>query len=195
MIKSLSFSQEEILKSIKELYCPDGFEVDLTFGNGGFWKDMILPKYCFDKEPLKDFVVEADSTKVPLPDDSVSSVVFDPPFLTYIKNGREHNSIMGKRFGGYWTYDELSSHYFDTLIECQRILKKNGIMVFKCQDIIHNHKMVPTHMNVWVWALSVGLQLKDIFILGAKHKMAANKKGKQQHARVFQSYFLVFEKV
>jgi hypothetical protein len=194
MIKSLSYSQDEILESIKTLYCPNGFEVDLTYGNGGFWKTLERPKYCFDKEVLADFVIEADSTNIPLPNDSVSSVVFDPPFLTYINKGREHNSIMGKRFGGYWTYDELRDHYTKTINECSRILKKKGILVFKCQDIIHNHKFHPTHLGVMISAEVLGFDTKDIFVLGATHKMPVNTKGKQQHARVYQSYFLVLEK-
>lgn len=193
MIKSLSFDQQEILSAIQELYCPNGFDVDLTYGNGGFWSDTNRPAYCFDKEPLADFVVEADSTNIPLVNNHVSSIVFDPPFLTYIKQGRSHDSIMGKRFGGYWSYKELEEHYSKTLDECHRVLKPKGILVFKCQDIIHNHKFHATHVNVINWARDKGLDLKDIFILGAKHRMPVNIKGKQQHARNFQSYFLVFE--
>lgn len=67
-------------------------------------------------------------------------------------------------------------------------------MVFKCQDIIHNHRMHCTHYNVIKWAECEGFRLVDLFILTAKSRMPGPQKGKQRHARVWHSYFLVFEK-
>jgi hypothetical protein len=196
VIKSVYESQTAILGAIQALHCPNGFECDLTYGNGGFWKGITEPQLCFDKQPLADHVIEADSTDLPLDDDSLNNLVFDPPFLTYVKNGREHGNsdkmVMSKRFSGYWSYDELATHYAHTLKEAARVLKKKGIMVFKCQDIIHNHKMHCTHHNILVWASSM-FRLKDLFILTAKHRMS--RKVKQQHARIYHSYFLVLEKV
>jgi tRNA G10 N-methylase Trm11 len=198
MIKSVSDNQTEILKSIQELYCPGGFDCDLTYGNGGFWKELTQPKHCFDLEPLQPHVVKANSWDVPLGDASLNNAVFDPPFLTYIKKGREHaggKMIMAQRFGGYYNYTELVNHYYSTLEECSRLLKKNGILVFKCQDIIHNHVMHCTHYNVIKWALDWNFRLEDLFILAKKHRMPRPQRGKQKHARVYHSYFLVFKKM
>ena len=195
-IKSFSFDQEEILLSILRLNNLDKFDVDLTYGNGMFYKNIAKPDYRYDLQPLSEDVEKADSRSVPLPNDFVRSVVFDPPFLTYIRNSREHNSIMARRFSGYYTYGELSDHYMSTLKECHRILKKRGILVFKCQDIVHNHKLHPTHINVTMWANDVGFRLKDLFVLAAKNRMGIpnSKLRAQKHARIFHSYFLVFEK-
>ena len=44
-IKSCYESQDEILNAIQKLYCQDGFECDLTYGNGVFWKNITRPKY------------------------------------------------------------------------------------------------------------------------------------------------------
>lgn len=197
IIKSLSYDQNEILRWIVDLYCPSGIDVDLTFGNGGFYGEsgIKLPKVAsFDIQPLKDFVIQASSVSTPMSSVSVESVMFDPPFLTYIKAGRDHNSIMSKRFSGYWTYQELTDHYVGTLKESSRILKKNGIMIFKCQDIIHNHKMHCTHYNVIEWAKNYSLVLEDLFILGAKHRLPNAQRKRQLHARIYHSYFLVFRK-
>lgn len=201
MIKSIYDNQNDILEAIQTLHCPTGFECDITFGNGSFWKEILRPKFCFDIEPLYAGVVKANSIKLPLEDNILNNMVFDPPFLTYIKSGREGNGnmVMSKRFGGYWTYDELGEHYIATLMEAKRILKKKGVLIFKCQDIIHNHKMHCTHINVVLWAGQMGFRLKDLFILTAKHRMpvraAAHGKQIQKHARIFHSYFLVLEKV
>lgn len=195
VIKSIYESQDEILDAIQALHCPEGFECDLTFGNGGFWKNRPEPRFVFDKQPLAPHVVEASSTDIPLSADSLNSVVFDPPFITYVRNGRKGNGsmVMAKRFSGYWAYPELEEHYRGTLCEVARVLKKKGIMVFKCQDIIHNHKMHCTHCNVINWASDEGFRLKDLFILSAKHRMT--RKVKQQHARIHHCYFLVLEKM
>ena len=198
VIKSISYDQFEILENIKTLYLNgDNFQADLTYGNGAFYRKSSSPELCFDIEPLSDHVIEACSTSVPVKDESIKSVVFDPPFLTYVRAARKGNGsmIMAGRFSGYWAYTELEEHYRKTLKEVGRILEKKGIIVFKCQDIIHNHRMHCTHVNVINWALEHGLTLKDLFVLNAKRRLPApNRKGKQKHARVFHSYFLVLEK-
>lgn len=195
-VKSFNINQQEILKDIVELHLDnERYDCDLTYGNGSFWTGMKKPEYCLDIEPLSDDVIESCSMATPFNDSQLTSLVFDPPFLTYIKSGREHNSIMGRRFSGYWRYDELEHHYKNTLREAERILKPKGIMVFKCQDIIHNHKMHCTHCNVINWAAEFNLILKDLFILPAKNRMPINtgKKRKQRHARIWHSYFLVLQ--
>lgn len=197
VIRSISNSQDEILNGIIALHCPDGFECDVTYGNGQFYKSIQKPALKFDIDPQSDDVIAASSNALPISDESVGSVVFDPPFLTYVRSGREGNGkmIMAKRFAGYWRYDELQNHYVSTLAECKRVMKKKGKLVFKCQDIIHNHRIHATHVNVINWAADIGLSLKDIFILCATHRLPSpNRAGSQKHARIFHSYFLVFEK-
>lgn len=193
MIKSVSYDQHEILSNILELNNIDSFDADISYGNGSFYSDYIKPpELKFDIDPQCDGVSKASSCTLPLQDNAINSIVFDPPFLTHIKNGREHGSIMAKRFSGYWSYNELEKHYKETLKECYRVLNKKGILVFKCQDIIHNHKIHATHINVVNWSEGM-FRLKDLFILAAKSRIGHNKK--QQHARIYHSYFLVLEKL
>jgi tRNA G10 N-methylase Trm11 len=196
VIRSVSDNQDEILKWILELHCDGKFDCDITYGNGRFYKNINEPLLKFDIDPQTNGVVKASSTELPVDSNSIDSIVFDPPFLTYVKSGRYGNGsmVMANRFGGYWKYDELKEHYINTLKECSRVLKKKGKIVFKCQDIIHNHRIHCTHFNVIQWAEELHFRLRDMFILTAKHRMPCNKSGKQQHARIFHSYFLVFEK-
>lgn len=196
VVRSVYDNQDQILAAIETLHCPNGFEADFTYGNGGFWRKMKRPALCYDVEPLSDGVIRADSAMLPLEPASLGNAVFDPPFLTYVKKGREHNGkvAMTSRFGGYYTYAELETHYRDTLSEAYRVLKPLGRFVFKCQDIIHNHRMHSTHVNVVNWAQIEGFRLLDLFVLPAKHRMPGPQKGQQRHARVFHCFFLVFER-
>jgi len=198
LIKSVSDDQTEIIQSIMHLCGIARFDVDLTYANGGFWKKLPHPVLKFDIDPQTPDTTQANSMSLPLGHECVSSIMFDPPFLTYVKQGRDHDSVMAKRFGGYWRYEELETHYKGTLLEAHRILTKRGILVIKCQDIIHNHKMHCTHLNIMKWA-DGKFRLKDLFILTAKHRMPMpSKEGEQgrvqKHARVHHSYFMVLEK-
>ena len=196
-IKSVSYDQQEIISSIMELCQIDRFDVDLTYGNGKFWSGRSQPIHRFDiDDQLAGLTASCSSTSTPLHDASASSVMFDPPFLTYVRESRTGNGnmIMAKRFSGYWRYEELSEHYQQTAKEAARILSKKGVFVVKCQDIIHNHKMHCTHANMIEWC-SEWFRLKDLFVLPAKHRLPSpNRAGKQKHARIFHSYFLVFER-
>lgn len=197
IVRSVSEDQDEILDGIERLHCPDGFECDMTFGTGVFYRNRPRPKHCFDIDPQHPFVTKACSTMLPLEPASVCSCVFDPPFLTYVKNGREHGEgavAMTKRFGGYYTYAELEEHYQHSISEAHRVLRKRGVLVVKCQDIIHNHRMHCTHYRVLMMAEIEGFRLRDLFVLAARHRMPGPQAGQQRHARIFHSYFLVFEK-
>lgn len=197
LVRSISSNQQEILGWIRDLHCGGKFDCDVTFGSGSFWNGSERPNLAFDIDPLRDDVVQADSRSLPLPDGSLDSVVFDPPFLTYIRSGRTGNGDMalGKRFSGYWSYADLSDHYSSTIDEASRVLRHGGVLVVKCQDIVHNHRLHPTHINVIEWGARAGMRLKDIFILMANHRMPSpNRAGSQKHARIFHSYFLVLVK-
>lgn len=197
-IRSLSTSQEEILSNIERLHLPEGYECDLTYGNGGFWRNRQRPQFCYDIEPCSRHAVQACSTMIRHASNSLSNVVFDPPFLTYVKNGKAHKGgrvALTSRFGGYYTYEELEDHYRHTISEVYRVLKPRGKLIFKCQDIIHNHKMHCTHARVILMAEAEGFRLRDLFVLSAKHRMPGPQKGIQRHARIWHSYFLVFEKM
>lgn len=198
VVRSIYFTQKEILDAIERLHLPGGFEADCTYGNGMFYRGRAHPRFKFDIQPLFDDVVGACSSKLPIDSASIGSLMFDPPFLTYVKAGRDHKGgkvQMTARFGGDWSYDDLSAHYGSTVSEAARVLRAGGVFVVKCQDIIHNHRMHCTHAMVIDMAITSGFRLKDLFVLAAKHRMPGPQKGRQKHARIFHSYFLVFERL
>lgn len=199
MVRSLEYDQNIILRNILDINNLAAFECDLTYGKGNFYKEIPEPLMKFDIDPQFEDVCDKSSTSTGLPDGIVFSAIFDPPFLTYVKQGRGHQSIMARQFGGYWKYDELEKHYRETILEAHRILKNKGLFVVKCQDIIHNHKMHCTHVNFINWCDGL-FRLKDLHILGAKHRMPmptkeGEKQRTQKHARIHHCYFLVMERL
>lgn len=195
-IPSVFYDQHDLLDAIVSIHCQSGFDADVTYGNGCFYKRLKPPPLKFDIDPQTDGVIKASSGALPIPDKSISSLVFDPPFLTYVRDGRNHKdgaTVITKRFGGYWSYNDLTKHYTESIAEAFRVLKRNGKIIVKCQDIVHNHRLHCTHANVIKWGESAGFRLLDIFVLCAKHRMPSPQKGTQRHARVHHSFFIVME--
>ncbi len=195
MIKSISYDQEEILKWIIDLYCPNGFELDPTYSKGVFYRNIQKPKLKFDLEPQVEGVRQADCRNLPLENNSIDSIVFDPPFVAAIPKTIA-TGIITKRFGYYRSIqNHLWSMYQDALKEFYRILKPKGVLVFKCQDTIDSSKQYLSHVEIINVAVGLGFYSKDLFVLLAKSRLMSPNMRIQQHARKFHSYFLVFQKI
>ena len=81
IIKTVSYSQEEIIKNCIKLYCPNGIELDPTYSIGNFYKEINPPIFKYDLEPQIDGVIKADCQQLPHEDNSIQSIMFDPPFV------------------------------------------------------------------------------------------------------------------
>jgi len=94
MIKSVYYDQTEILQSIMQLCAIDAFCADISYGNGKFYEKLQKPLLKFDISPQVDGVIAASSSALPLESNSLKSIVFDPPFLTYVRDARDGNGKM-----------------------------------------------------------------------------------------------------
>ena len=79
------------------------------------------------------------------------------------------------------------------LVEYKRVLKPNGILIFKCQDTVSSGKQWFSHSHIMNMAVNVGFYPKDLFMLLAKNRIIGHNHSNQKHARKFHSYFWVFE--
>jgi hypothetical protein len=93
-IQSVNREQEDIINDILSLHSPNNkIDVDVTYSKGVFYKSGVVqqPTYKFDLTPQTDDTIQADSRNLPLENDSVETVMFDPPFViagdTYKSNG------------------------------------------------------------------------------------------------------------
>ena len=201
MITSINYSQTDIIQNIIQLYIPQGkIDADVTYSKGVFYKNGNIqePQYKFDINPQTVDTVQADCRNLPLPDNSINSLMFDPPFLATTGKSlstQENNNLILRRFGYYRNEKELHKFYQDALNEFNRVLINNGILIVKCQDKISSGKQYLSHVFIINQAIEQGFYPEDIFILLAKSRIVADWQIKnQKHARKFHSYFIVFRK-
>ncbi len=193
MIKTISYDQHEIIQDIINLHCPYGIDCDLTYSKGNFYKKIEEPRYKFDINPLTHDTVKADSRNIPLLDNSMNTLMFDPPFVAAIPK-KNAEGIITKRFGYFRNVPKLWKYYNETIGECYRVLKSNGILIFKCQDTVDSSKQYFSHVQIMNYAVSAGFYPKDLFMLLAKHRLTGSSWKVQQHARKYHCYFWVFKK-
>ena len=201
MIKSISYDQGEIIKNILQLHTKNHkIDCDTTYSKGMFYDKTGIdePTYKFDIMPVVDGVVMADSRDLPLEGNSIECMMFDPPFLATTGDSLKSvdgNNKINKRFGVYPSETELHRFYVDSLTEAHRVLKENGILIFKCQDKVSSGKQYMSHVFIMNEAIKAGFYPKDLFILLAKNRIVANWQIKnQKNARKFHCYFWVFQK-
>jgi hypothetical protein len=183
-----------------ELYKIDRFDLDCTYSTGNFWKGLPTPTHKTDLYPSNDETIEANSENLPFENESMRSIMYDPPFVIAgktFKENKEGSSVIAKRFFGYTKYDYLKNNYYNTLKELFRVCEKGGFVVVKCQDTVSGGKNHFSHVMVMNMALELGFYPKDMFILLAKMRINSfgGRWNKQEHARKYHSYFWVFEKI
>lgn len=201
LIKSISYDQSEIIKWILKLHTKSQIiDCDPTYSKGNFYKNTGIepPKYKFDINPQTEDTVQADARNLPLENESINTLMFDPPFLATTGKSitaDEDNNYINKRFGVFPSEPELHQFYIDAMKEFYRVLKKDGILIFKCQDKISSSKQYLSHIFIVNEAIKLGYYPKDLFVLLAKNRIVADWQLKnQKNARKFHSYFLVFQK-
>lgn len=179
IIKSINYNQQEIINDILLLHNDnEPIEIDCTYSKGIFYKNGIVlePKYKFDLTPQTIDTIKASSENLPVDSNSIKCTIFDPPFVIAgktAKDNKEGSSIIAKRFSSYTNYQELKTHYRNTLKELYRITKDNGIVIMKLQNTVSGGKQHFTHNFVMKEALKLGFYPKDEFILLTKSKITS----------------------
>ncbi|MHB8569656.1 MAG: DNA methyltransferase [Metallibacterium sp.] len=196
--KSVFDNEQELLKSLIKIHL-DGknIQLDPMYNKGHFYQDGVKePDYKFDinidncNELLG--IKHGDATAlVGFADNYFSNMILDPPFLFGI-HGKTKEYGCSIRYGIFQDFCELSNIYKSILNEAHRILKKKGILIFKCQDYTDS-KTTMVHCLVYNWALELGFYAKDLAILNKQHKIF-NGNTIQRHLRKTHTYFWVFEK-
>ena len=121
--------------------------LDVTCGSRTIWFDKHHPAalYCDNRQATykglwksgdgkseRDCIVDpdivCDFTDLPFPDNSFALVVWDPPHLKSIGE----NAWMAKKYGNL--DDNWPQMLHDGSRECMRVLKPDGVMIFKWSE-------------------------------------------------------------
>ncbi len=157
----------------------------------------MAPKLKFDIAPQTEGVIWADARHLPLKNCSISCMMLDPPFLA--TKGKSLSDGQGnkinRRFGVFPDEKSLHRFYSAIILEAYRVLKENGVLIFKCQDKVSSGKQYMSHVFVMDRAVETGFYPKDLFVLLARNRIIADwQAANQKHARKYHCYFWVFQK-
>lgn len=158
------------------------------------------PKHKFDIYPQTEMTVKIDKlSPIPMPDSSCKCVVYDPPFIISpneapsAKNPKEGSNIIQKRFASFYPVAELLDTYHFHMKELYRMTEDGGYVIVKTQPTVTGGKQLNSPEYLWLVGESLGFDMLDKFVLVANNRVIGKVKS-QQHARRFESYFLVFRK-
>lgn len=192
-MRYLSVFQEdkEVLKAFDDIFLKNKwYELDCTYSKGVFYKGIKEPKIKSDIIPLFLDVLEEDSTKLSgFKNNSIESIVFDPPFL-FRNRKSENKDLISARFSYFNSFESLLEMYEKSLTQFKRILKNNGYVFFKCQDMTDG-KFYCTHKYIIDMAEKLGFVIKDIAIKASSRKVQKDAKQQNCVAKIH-TYWLVF---
>lgn len=192
MVFTVDSDQTRILGNISKLYLMGfPFHCDCTYSKGVFYKKLTPPLYKFDLNPQVEGVEKADARHLPLPDNHLKSIVFDPPFKA---SNSTVKGIIEQRFTAFSSVFALWDFYEDCLKEFYRVLEPKGIVVFKCQDTVSSGINHMSHFQVEKAAERTGFVTLDLFIVQARSVLMSPNMQNQRHARKTHSFVYVFQK-
>ena len=189
MIQSVFQDEQELLKAVIEVHSPEGIELDPMYFKGNFYKQIPKPKMIYDINPQVSECKQGDARKLLLGSGTINSMILDPPFMFDV-GGKSSNYYSSKTHGMYKSFEDMLNNYEKLLKEAFRLLKKKGILIFKCQD----YRNVSIHSIVRNMALELGFKEKDIAIFHNPKNKIYNPNLKQRIFRKTHSYFWIFEK-
>lgn len=195
----------EVFPHVLRLHVPPGSKVaDVTFGKGVFWKHIPKDEYELFATDIKTGI---DCRRLPYRRGELDCVVLDPPYMeglfrsddSFAGSGthasfRDHysNGDRPSNLGSKW-HDAVLELYVRAANEAKRVLKRNGILIVKCQDEVSAGIQRMTHVEIILNLMRMDFYAKDIFVMVRRNKPGATRIIKQLHARKNHSYFLVFQ--
>lgn len=171
--------------------------LDATVNSGRFWRGSRRQVVGLDINPAYHPDVLGSSLQMPLRNESIDVVVYDPPHVP--NQGRDRSKDFNTRFGlgtkssaenGY----NFSHTYPPFLAEAKRVLKDDGLLFCKLSDYVHNHRLQWAHVDFIKAAERENFTACDCIVKVRKGPIVDPKWRVAHHARRHHCYWLVFRK-
>ena len=189
---SVSESQESILRAIlaKHLGGEQTFDCDLTVGKGEFYKYSIpLPDLLYDICPQLEGTESLENAHN-LPHESISSVVIDLPCAVAGPNQRKRGA-----YNSFSTINKMYEAYGVMITLAHRLLKTDGILVFKTADFAVKKKPIwASDLAIKYAVETTGFELADKYIYIDRKAVNAVTSSARRAKVPTHAYFLVFRK-
>lgn len=152
---SVKDTDADALKDILRRFLPrkKTFDCDLTFGQGGFYSEIPVPKHCYDEYPAEGLKVkQLDNARLDIESNSLQSVVIDLPVKVdaHEKSNEAFKSI-----------EDLYDTYLDMGYLGADLLRSGGILVFKISEVVIRNSEYEGLNHIWI-----GDYLQDALMQG-----------------------------
>jgi hypothetical protein len=194
----------DLIATIAPLYLT-GSVLDVTYGEGGWWKRFTPDPFTFHDLHKVDGI---DFRNLPHPDRSFDAVCFDPP---YVISGSASSERLGPGFqdaygigthhlgklntnGGKVTFEGL---ILDGLAECIRVSR--GFVLVKCMEFSQGSHVPPSRSfhdvphTITVRALELGCVKTDTIVHHTGSGPGGHNIWEPIRCRRHHSYLLVFQ--
>lgn len=171
--------------------------LDATVNGGRFWRGSSRPVIGLDVNSSHRPSICGDNTAMPFRNGAFDVVVYDPPHIP--NQGRDRSKDFNSRFGlGARSSKEHGysfSHTFPVFMaEAWRVLIKEGVLLCKIADYIHNHRYQWAHVDLIRAGQEAGFAACDCIIKVRKAPIIDPKWKVAHHSRRQHSYWIVFRK-
>ena len=191
---SVFYDEQDLINTFFKLFAEGkNIQFDPTYSKGVVHKNRVLPEIRSDISDYPNLTFQVDVRQLPLEDNSIQVIYFDPPFLSStgdsLNKDKQGSNIMLKRFDYYTTNSELFQMYYDSLKELYRVCAPKGLLIMKCQDKVLSRKQYLSHCEIYNYARQIGWYVEDIAILVRENRMMSGKWKNQEHLRKYHCYY------
>jgi hypothetical protein len=191
-------TSDDLLPKILDLYLSPGARIcDPWHGRGIFLRQIPDSKYDVVTSDIESHGI--DARHLPYEDESFDGIICDPPWLAASPTGMSHwdadrYRTRGKQGSGKdrVTFADLVGVYQESAGEAARVLRTDGFMIVKMQDLISEGGF-RSHMEIVAKIQKEGFWIEDCFVL-TQWSPPALSRGRQIHSRRNHSYFYVFRR-
>lgn len=193
----------EVLGKLLRIHSKENpYILDCTYGHGKIWKGSTYrPDVSIDKRELKGITIQADFWYLPFQNGTFDVIVYDPPHLPNAADSKGASGMWRDRYGivqekGRREGDNICSEFYPFLTEAKRLLRKNGIVLAKIADLVHNHRYQWQQVRFITSSEEVGLTPCDMMIKvdPVAGRLKSSKWVTQKHLRKSHCYWIVARK-